>query len=328
MKRIVFVLVLGLFILGPVAQAAAVEIFYPADRTYVTHADYLIIKGGNPQLEAMVLAFNGLRSAPINVGDPNYRKAFGDMLIIPSPPFEKGQNEIVVEGYVAGKLMRSSQATIYYQPDYTVAPPESFVRFVMHIPEREAGCAGCHTMQVDEAQMSISDPAQNPCLSCHKAMVKGKYVHGPVGSFSCGDCHLIAETGEKYPVAMHGAGLCNECHDDKAEEFKRNAFVHGPVAAGMCEACHDPHGSANPRQLIERVNVLCLGCHVDIEKSSHVVRGVGGASHPLEGAKNPRNPKEPFSCVSCHDPHGGTGKTFLIEGQTQAFGVCTYCHEK
>ena len=67
-----------LLVLG--STAWGVEIFYPADRTYVRQADYLIVKGGTPQLEAMVLAFNGLRSAPINVGDPNYRKMFQDLV--------------------------------------------------------------------------------------------------------------------------------------------------------------------------------------------------------------------------------------------------------
>jgi len=328
MKQIIVLLAMGWLLAGSVATACAVEIFYPADRTYVPHADYLIVKGGEPQLEAMVLAFNGLRSAPINVGDPNFRKVFGDMLIIPAPPFELGQNEIVVEGYVAGKLVRSAQATIYYQPDYTEAPPEGFEPFVMHLPEREAECVKCHVMQVDEAQMSISDPEQNPCISCHRAMIKEKHVHGPVGSYSCGDCHLIADGGAKYPVSEHGEALCNECHDDKTEEMKRNNFVHGPVAVGMCESCHDPHGSAHVGQMISPVNELCLGCHVDATKGGHVIRGVFGKVHPLEKVADPSRQGRDMSCVSCHDPHGGAGRYFFYDGVTTPFAICGGCHQK
>jgi len=314
------------FILGPVAQATALEIFYPADKTYVTHADYLVIEGGEPQLEAMVLAFNGLRSAPINVGDPSYRKVFGDMLIIPSPPFEKGKNEIVVEGYVAGKLVRSTQATIYYKPDYTVPPPEGFTRFVMHFAEKESRCAGCHTMQVDEVQMSISDPVQNPCLSCHKAMLKQKYVHGPVGSYSCGDCHVLATKGQKYPVAYTGASLCNECHDDKTEEFKVNKYVHGPVAAGLCESCHDPHGGNYRYQLIVDTNSLCLGCHEKVAVRKHVVQGTDN-SHPIGGVKLSRGGDE-LTCASCHNPHGQASPAFLRGGSLSTFEICKRCHIK
>lgn len=316
----------ALLIFGSLAWG--VEIFYPADKTYVRRANYLIVNGGEPQLEAVVLAFNGLRSAPINVGDPNYRRVFGSLLIIPAPPFEVGQNEIVVEGYVAGKLVRSANATIYYQPDFTEPSPEGFEPFVMHLSEREAQCGGCHVMEADAAQMSISDPAQNPCVSCHKGMLRDKYVHGPVGSLSCGDCHIVAKSGQKYPVRERGAALCNECHDDKTEEFARNKFVHGPVAAGMCEVCHDVHGSANPAQLVFSGNALCISCHEQVNADMHVLRGVAGSGHPVEGKKNPANEDKPFGCVSCHNPHGGASKVFWPNGITSKFRLCGHCHDK
>lgn len=307
-------------------SAWGVEIFYPSDKTVVRNANYLIVRGEAPQLEAMVLAFNGLRSAPINVGDPNYRRVFKDLLIIPSPPFELGRNEIVVEGYVGGKLVRSAQASIYYQPDLTVSAPAGFQPFVMHVPEREAKCTECHVMQIDEAQMSISDAAQNPCISCHKVMVKEKYVHGPVGSFSCGDCHTLATSGQKYPVTARGAELCNECHDDKTDEYKSNKYVHGPVAVGLCGTCHDPHGSGERGQLHEKVNRMCLGCHEQVVKKPHVLTGVTGKTHPFEAKKDPSDPTRRMTCVSCHDPHASNVKYFMAGGVTSRWGLCRRCH--
>jgi len=327
MKRIAVALVLCVSLLGPAALAGAVEIFYPSDMTYVPHADYLIVKGGAPQLETMVLAFNGLRSEPINVGDVGYRRVFRDLLIIPAPPFEVGRNEIVAEGYVAGKLVSSAHATIYYQPDYTEAPPEGFQKFVMHVPDKEAKCADCHVMQIDKAQMSISDPGKNPCLSCHKAMIKEKYVHGPVGSYSCGDCHTISKKGERYPVAKRGAQLCNECHEEQHKAFRQNAYVHGPVAVGLCETCHDPHGSSERFQLVKPTNDLCLGCHERVGRTRHVVQGVA-TSHPLKGVKDPSAPGRELSCASCHNPHGQSGPAFLRGGALTAYEVCGRCHKK
>ena len=328
MRRFVlFLMVLGVFFGGAV-NSGAVEIFYPADGSYINHANYLIIKGGSPQLEALVIAFNGLRSAPIAVGAPAYRKVFKDILIIPTPPFEKAKNEIVVEGYVGGKLVRSAHATIYYQPDYTEPAPEGFESFVMHFAKKELKCQGCHIMDVDEAQMSIADASENPCMPCHRSMIKQKYVHGPVGSYSCGDCHTLSTDGMKYPVVKSGAGLCNECHDDKTAEFKQNNYVHGPVAAGICETCHDPHGSSHPKQLIAPVNEVCLGCHVDALKQGHVTRGPTGEMHPVSGVKDPSRPGKELNCVSCHNPHGEAGRFFLVGGAMSSFELCSTCHEK
>lgn len=308
-----------------VAPAGALEIFYPADKTYVARANYLIVKGGEPQLEAMVLAFNGLRSAPINVGDTNYRKVFKDILIIPAPPFEEGGNEIVVEGYVGGKLVRSAQASIYYRPDRTEPAPEGYRPFVMHLPDREAKCAGCHQMKTDVPQMSISDPNENPCYSCHKGMLKKKYVHGPVGSISCGDCHVIATAGAKYPVPKKNAELCNECHEDKTEEYKLSKFVHGPVAAGLCQTCHDPHGSDVSAQLISPVERLCHDCHESSAVDHHVI-----TNHPfgMEPLKDPSRPGRDLECISCHNPHSGAHSYFFVDGISSSFSLCSRCHKK
>ncbi len=306
-------------------QVTALEIVYPADKTFFSRSNYLVVKGGAPALDAVVIAINGLRSEPIPVGSPEYRKLFKDFLIL-QPEFEKGKNQVVVEGMIGGKLARTASADVFYQADPSQAVPGSYKPFVMHLPEQEALCAPCHSMNPDKAELKVESAKGNPCASCHKGMLQSKFVHGPAGVFRCTYCHQVESRPAKYQPRPGGAAVCNECHGDKAADFMRNKFVHGPVAIGECTLCHDPHGSDQPAQMTAKINTLCLGCHESVGKGGHVVRGVSGKFHPLEGPKNPANPSIPFSCASCHDPHGGQGQNFFVAGIVDRFQLCSHCH--
>ncbi|NIP32728.1 cytochrome C, partial [candidate division KSB1 bacterium] len=74
-------------------------------------------------------------------------------------------------------------------------------------------------------------------------------------------CHIPSSRPSKYVAREGDAKVCNECHLDKVKEFKRNKYVHGPVAVGMCSVCHNPHASDYKAQLHDKTNAVCLSCH-------------------------------------------------------------------
>jgi predicted CXXCH cytochrome family protein len=53
---------------------------------------------------------------------------------------------------------------------------------------------------------------------------------------------------------------CAQCHREQTRPF---VFEHEALREG-CTVCHQPHGSVNPKMLVERDNNLCLKCHAQI----------------------------------------------------------------
>jgi len=314
--------------------ASALEIVYPGNNTMVKRSDFLIVKAGEqPLIEALTIEINGVSSDPIDISSPEYKGAFRDFLIL-EPTWDKGKNTVTVKAYADGTELAVAKAVFFYvsKGDPVGLAPSEYQPFVMHLPEKEALCVGCHVMKPDNGQLRSTNEATNPCASCHKRMFAQRYVHGPEGVFQCIDCHDPASRPARWQVTKNDLTLCGECHTDKIEEYRKNAFVHGPVGVGNCVICHDPHASANPMQLQAPVNDLCIGCHSEILKQAHAVAlpstKANNSGHPVAGKKDPRNPSRPFTCISCHNPHGGAGRTFLIGSTTSAYGVCKYCHEK
>ena len=324
-RIVLFVCILGL--LGTL-PARALQLVYPADETSVHRSDFLISKGGEqPALEGMTVEINGAKSDIIDISGDDYRAAFKDFLIL-QPSFDPGRNVVKIEGYRGGQVVARQSATIYFMAGPYDVPPEGFPTFVMHRPETEALCAGCHNMNPTPEQLAQASPVKNPCAACHRRMLQDKYVHGPAGVFRCTYCHQPDSTPNRYQAQDGDAGLCNQCHQDKVDEFKKNKFVHGPVAVGLCSVCHDAHASNNPAQAVLPINDLCLSCHAKVAESPHVVRGIRGEAHPLKGVQDPSRPDRDLSCVSCHNPHGGNSEYYFVRNIQGRFSLCSLCHTK
>lgn len=310
--------------------AAALELVYPADGTYVVRSDYLIIKGGvDPRFDGISIEINGVKSDVFDLTGAQYREAFDDFLIV-EPELDPGENLLVIEGYVAGRMEARASAKVYFLKDPTATPPGGYRPYVMHLPEREALCAKCHNMTPTAKALAGVTAPVNPCASCHARMLNRKHVHGPAGVFQCTWCHEPGSKPAGYQVKPQSdAAMCNDCHSDKLAEFRKNKFVHGPIEAGMCLVCHDAHATDHNAQLIMPVNQLCLGCHQGIDASIHVLRGVGsGKSHPLQGSIDPSTPGRAFTCASCHNPHGGRGEKLFVRDIDERMLLCKVCHQK
>jgi predicted CXXCH cytochrome family protein len=308
--------------------AAALELLYPLDGTYVTRSSYLVIKGGtDPLLTGMSVEINGVASDVIDISGEEYRAAFGDMLIL-EPIFDPGENHIVIEGFLNQEKMATVTADVFYSARFDASPPEGLPRELFHLPEREAPCAACHNMDPGPAELATPDPRRNACAACHARMLNRKHVHGPAGVYECTYCHQLDSTPNKYQVRPGDASLCLECHEEKLDEFRQAQFVHGPIEADLCLVCHDAHASDEPAQLVAPAYELCTACHERVGKEPHVVRGSVGKRHPLQGVVNPAGRGEDLSCASCHNPHSGPTKEMFRWGITSRMSLCSKCHNK
>jgi predicted CXXCH cytochrome family protein len=309
------------------ASGWGLEILYPPDKAVITRSDYLIVRGGDTPLDGVVVEIKDYRSELLEVGSDEYRAAFSDFLIL-APVFDAGQNSIKVEGYAGGKVVATQSADIFFEASPLDPAPAGYKKVAVHTPAQEAVCAPCHQMNPDAKALASESPKVNPCAACHLRMLDVSNVHGPAGVWQCSYCHQADSQPGRYQARPGDAEVCTECHEDKVQEFKANKFVHGPIEAGMCLVCHDPHASNNPAQLVAPVNELCLRCHEEIGKKNHIVRGVGGKAHPLQGPENPAFPGKPFNCASCHDPHGGASEQYFQRGLDNRFALCQLCHKK
>lgn len=324
----------GLFVLSllPVAAtpvSAAVTMIYPEPGTLVTNSRHLVLKLGSTELTGVVVTVNGVDSDPLPVGTVEYRRAFRDFLIL-QPLWDKGKNQLVVDTYSGDKKLESFKAEVVFVPKNENPGAASELRqSVMHRPEADTLCTPCHNMRPTAKQVIDVPDKDNACFSCHRRMANQKYVHGPVGTYSCAYCHALQGT-PLYSTPKREAKLCFECHQEKDKELKGYKFLHGPVAAGMCEICHDSHGSEYPGQLHLAINKMCLSCHEQVATGIHVTSLGDGTGHPLAEKTDPseRGRGRELSCISCHDPHGGKARYYYVTGNDNKMELCQMCHQK
>ncbi len=168
------------------------------------------------------------------------------------------------------------------------------------------------------------------CVSgeCHAAVVKHKYLHGPLQVGQCTVCHAALPGNQhKFKSLETEAALCATCH--KPVNTQMN--LHDPVAKGRCLKCHDPHGSEEKSEIrISPIARLCGDCHKPVvtRKFAHrpAARGECSACHRAHGSKadNLLDASGSKMCLQCHEnmrPATAGGKKIHLAGEN-----CIKCH--
>ncbi|MDW8307880.1 MAG: cytochrome c3 family protein [Verrucomicrobiales bacterium] len=188
------------------------------------------------------------------------------------------------------------------------ASPHARLQIAQAPPPGEAGCEACHgpgsrhVAAPARGSGLILNPGRDPaaCFRCHLE-THAEFAlpqHHPVleGRMNCVQCH----DPHGFDMLKPARGLalarvnetCGECHRDQAKPF---VFEHEAMREG-CTVCHVPHGSVNPKLLVERDNNLCLKCHAQIQGP------LGGGSSIFIGKEDHTDKLRLGSCWSagCH----------------------------
>ena len=150
------------------------------------------------------------------------------------------------------------------------------------------------------------------CLSCHdqfKEKLKNQFIHTPVKSGECTECHNPHTASHGKLLAEDPNKICNKCHEGIAPKNSKSS--HKVVMDGNCVKCHDPHASKNKFVLLKPGNDLCFDCHKNIGET-------------VAKAKFKHNPVEK-GCINCHDPHSSTKAKYLLKNDMVT--LCASCHK-
>lgn len=233
----------------------------------------------------------------------------------------------------------SEACKVCHQAQYEKFKNTKMGRIVLNNPRSELeskGCESCHGPGLAHVQsrgdkdliLRFGDHSNLPkeaqeqqCLQCHEKGMrlfwKGS-THESRG-LTCVTCHRVMEgtvapsrfveplTDNHKFARTTKMEVCFECHQLRRAQLQRSS--HMPVREGKitCSGCHNPHGSPNPKLLLEAsVNETCYKCHAER-------RGPFLWEHPpvME------------SCLNCHEPHGSTNPQLL---KVRTPRLCQRCH--
>jgi predicted CXXCH cytochrome family protein len=150
------------------------------------------------------------------------------------------------------------------------------------------------------------------CLSCHedfKEKLKNQFIHTPVKSGECSECHNPHTAGHGKLLDEDANKICSKCHEGIVPKDPKS--THKVVMEGNCVKCHDPHASNNKFVLLKEGNALCVECH----------KNIGNA---VTKAKFKHNPVEK-GCMNCHAPHASAKAKHLLKDDMVA--LCLSCHK-
>ena len=149
------------------------------------------------------------------------------------------------------------------------------------------------------------------CLECHDAFkekLKNPFVHTPVKSGECTECHNPHSSSHGKLLDEDPNKICNKCHEGIVPKNPKSG--HKVVMDGNCVKCHDPHASNNKFVLLKAGNELCFDCH----------KSIGSA---VAKVKFKHNPVEK-GCMNCHNPHASTKSNHLLKDNLVT--LCVSCH--
>ncbi|MGB4783952.1 MAG: DmsE family decaheme c-type cytochrome [Candidatus Acidiferrum sp.] len=169
------------------------------------------------------------------------------------------------------------------------------------VAEQNATCLDCHSRGNHLFWKGSPHESRGmACVNCHQVKQE---VHVSVSS----DARYNAPLTENRGLKKSQPEVCLQCHQMRRAQLQRSS--HMPYREGKvtCTSCHNPHGSPNPKQLIQSTtNENCLSCHTER-------RGPFVWEHPpvME------------NCANCHEPHGTSNPQLL---KTRMPRVCDSCH--
>jgi DmsE family decaheme c-type cytochrome len=169
------------------------------------------------------------------------------------------------------------------------------------VAEKNAACLECHSRGNRLFWMGSPHESRSmACVDCHQVKQELKRL---VSS----DTRYSAPLSENKGVIKPQPELCLSCHQMRRAQLQRSS--HMPYREGKvtCTSCHNPHGTPNPKQLIQSTtNENCLSCHTER-------RGPFLWEHPpvME------------NCANCHEAHGTNNPQLL---KVRVPRVCDTCH--
>ena len=133
---------------------------------------------------------------------------------------------------VTDSIKKADTASVIAQTAKIAAP-----QFYMHPPYQKRECASCH----DKSAMGKTiKPEPALCYTCHEDFNKKfKFIHGPVASGYCTNCHNPHMSKQKKLLLRTGQDICLDCHVQS--EVLKNP-VHKEIGDNPCTDCHNPHG--------------------------------------------------------------------------------------
>lgn len=169
------------------------------------------------------------------------------------------------------------------------------------VEEKNSACLACHT-QGNRLfwEGSPHESRAIACVDCHQVK---QQVHALLSSEGRYAAPLTENKGTKKAQPE----LCLQCHQMRRAQLQRSS--HMPYREGKvtCTSCHNPHGSPNPKQLLQSTtNENCLSCHTER-------RGPFLWEHPPVVE----------NCANCHEAHGSNNAQLL---RVRMPRVCDSCH--
>lgn len=257
--------------------------------------------------------------------------------------------------YLATIILLIVSAIIVYS--FINSPPHKF---------KEGQCAFCHLNY--EPPFLFRDNINTLCNYCHKNDKALSHIVGlkpsmqlPAelhldenGEMTCNTCHSIhmdkvdLGTGSRtYLLRINKIGkeFCNACHLDVAEIVEPG---HTPTHADVLETAHLGY-YAGEEHSIDRVSLLCIGCHEGVIASSapystkkysnpigHSHRIGMSYARAFRKSSDIRSPRSlspaimlfggKVGCTSCHNPFKLDKHKLSMTNEESA--LCLECHIK
>ena len=191
------------------------------------------------------------------------------------------ERTVVAPPFVEGAFFAGNKACRECHTNYTrsfASSPHARVHSPDLLMKDQIGCESCHGPGSRHIAAGggrgrfIVNPGKDPqaCLTCH-LQTHAEFSlpqHHPVleGKLNCTHCHdphgsdIMKAAGSGLAMARLNES-CAPCHREQA---KPHVYEHAAMREG-CITCHVPHGSINPKMLVERDSNLCLKCHAQTQ---------------------------------------------------------------